>query len=433
MKVKILNLVRIILIFTSIFIFLVGIIMLIDFLKTNDTISIISAIIIFSVSVLTFMLSRKLNNKINDTRVIMKDKVNVNQEKSTSADSLNDKSSIKITYSNSNKEINNNKSKGVIPEYCYNKDDFVVLDFETTGFNSYSDRIVEVAALKYMGGELKDSFNTLINPDIKIPPSVQKIHGITDKMVADKPSMNEVLPKLLEFIDDYPIVAHNVSFDNKFLLAACNEYFDTIGYSIDNQLVDTVKISREIFPDLKNHKLITVAKHINFDFTNAHRAYNDAQATAEIYLHFLNKRRENREKNFATLDDYELETYNKIISILDKNNKRTDLLHFNKTSKYLDIINYYRMLRIKLGGKKKYIIAKHNKNCLEKYNNLVDMEDCPVSENGTTRLLFDEIEELNILEDFILESFDESIDSIKDHMRSSLNAEKDIINYLANI
>jgi len=209
MKVKILNLVRIILIFTSIFIFLVGIIMLIDFLKTNDTISIISAIIIFSVSVLTFMLSRKLNNKINDTRVIMKDKVNVNQEKSTSADSLNDKSSIKITYSNSNKEINNNKSKGVIPEYCYNKDDFVVLDFETTGFNSYSDRIVEVAALKYMGGELKDSFNTLINPDIKI-------HRHSERICIDT---------VEEIVEGYDVVIDATdNFSTRYLLSDCCYY-----------------------------------------------------------------------------------------------------------------------------------------------------------------------------------------------------------------
>ncbi|WDU84503.1 3'-5' exonuclease [Caloramator sp. Dgby_cultured_2] len=180
-------------------------------------------------------------------------------------------------------------------------DEFVVLDFETTGLDPATDRIIEVSALKYKDGILIDEFHTLINPKIKIPYEITEINGITNAMVKKKPTIDEVLPKLLDFIGGLPIVAHNAPFDAKFLKYNVLRYYgeDTI----NNTFVDTLAIARKLYPNLRNHKLETIKKHIKMD-VDSHRAYDDTLVTAEIYLKYCNVLGQNR----ADRTDYERKT-----------------------------------------------------------------------------------------------------------------------------
>nr|WP_278299006.1 exonuclease domain-containing protein [Caloramator proteoclasticus] len=165
----------------------------------------------------------------------------------------------------------------------------MVLDFETTGLYPDTDKIIEVSALKFKDNIKVDEFHTLINPKIKIPKEITKINGITNDMVKNKPTIEEILPKLLDFIGALPIVAHNASFDAKFLkYAVLYCYGNDI---INNEFIDTVKIARQIYPNLPNHKLVTIKEYLGFDL-ESHRAYDDTLVTAQIYINYCNKMRE---------------------------------------------------------------------------------------------------------------------------------------------
>lgn len=161
--------------------------------------------------------------------------------------------------------------------------DFIVIDFETTGLNPIDNEIIEVSALKYIDRKFVDSYITLIKPKNRIPGYITQINGITNEMVKDSPTTEAVIPILLNFIGDLTIVAHNASFDMKFL--KCNA--EKCGYKVDNSSLDTLTLSRKAFPNLNNHKLATVARHVGIKDGSWHRAEFDTRATAEILLKCL--------------------------------------------------------------------------------------------------------------------------------------------------
>ena len=147
-------------------------------------------------------------------------------------------------------------------------DEFVVIDFETTGLDSIDDRIIEIGALKYKNGKIIDEYSTLVNPEISIPNKIQVLTGICDIDVKGKPVISECIGKLIDFIDDLPIVAHNADFDINFLLA--NSFY-VKRHITSKYKIDTVKLSRKIFKGLPNHKLSTIKKHLKLDL-DSHRA-----------------------------------------------------------------------------------------------------------------------------------------------------------------
>lgn len=171
------------------------------------------------------------------------------------------------------------------PNYSLDSfDEFIVLDFETTGLDPTTDKIIEVSALKYKDGILIDEFHTLINPKIKIPHEITEINGITNAIVKNKPTIEEILPKLLDFIGELPIVAHNAPFDAKFLKYNVLRHYGED--NINNTFIDTLAIARKLFPNLRNHKLETIKKHLKMD-VDSHRAYDDTLVTAQIYLDYI--------------------------------------------------------------------------------------------------------------------------------------------------
>lgn len=178
-----------------------------------------------------------------------------------------------------------NDTKPILSNYQKNKkyNRFVVFDIETTGLSPNKDMITEIGAVKIEDNKIIDEFSQLINPQIKIPENIVHLTGITDEMVKDKPTIEEVLPKFEEFIEDAVLVAHNASFDVGFI----RDKFSKIGKRIDNPVLDTLELSRALFPQLKSHKLNIIAKHLNVSLINHHRAVDDAKATAEILLKSL--------------------------------------------------------------------------------------------------------------------------------------------------
>ena len=156
--------------------------------------------------------------------------------------------------------------------------DFVVIDFETTGLNFYYDRIVEIGAARVKDGVLGETYETLVNPLMPIPPGATRIHGITDEMVTAAPSVQDALPDFLQFIGQSVIAAHNAPFDMKFLITSAHQS----GFSITNGVTDTLPLCKKIFPELSNHRLGTVAAHLKLAHETAHRSLSDVLATAGI-------------------------------------------------------------------------------------------------------------------------------------------------------
>jgi DNA polymerase III epsilon subunit family exonuclease len=156
----------------------------------------------------------------------------------------------------------------------------IVLDTETTGLDYTREKIVEFAAVRLENGKIKAEYQTLINPEQHIRKSSMAIHGISEDMVKDAPTAEEVLPQILDFIGDYPIVAHNAIFDYSFL----NEMNLRINQKeITNVRIDTQQMFKEVFPDLPSHGLDALTKKFNVEFTKHHRAMADTMGLALAY------------------------------------------------------------------------------------------------------------------------------------------------------
>ena len=156
----------------------------------------------------------------------------------------------------------------------------IVLDTETTGLDYTREKIIEFAAVRLENGKIKDEYQTLINPQQHIRKSSMAIHGITQEMVEDAPTEEEVLPKILEFIGDYPIVAHNAIFDFSFLNEAKKRI---MGEELKNPRIDTQIMFKEIAPDLESHGLEALTNRFNVELNNHHRAMADTMGLALAY------------------------------------------------------------------------------------------------------------------------------------------------------
>lgn len=156
----------------------------------------------------------------------------------------------------------------------------IVLDTETTGLDYTRERIIEFAAVRLENGKIKAEFQTLINPEQHIRKSSIAIHGISQEMVQDAPTESEILPQILEFIGDYPIVAHNAIFDYSFLNEAS---LRVTGKELKNTRIDTQHLFKEVFPDLESHGLEALTRKFNVEFTKHHRAMADTMGLALSY------------------------------------------------------------------------------------------------------------------------------------------------------
>lgn len=165
--------------------------------------------------------------------------------------------------------------------------DFVVVDVETTGAKTPPCRVTEIGAYRVSRGRIVAEFQTLVNPETEIPPFIVGLTGITNRMVKDAPIFADVAHAWLDFADEAILVAHNAPFDVRFLNHELARVFP--GRRMANTHLCTVKLSRRIFPGLLNYRLHTVAEHFAIQILNRHRAADDALATAEIFLHMLDR------------------------------------------------------------------------------------------------------------------------------------------------
>ncbi len=160
---------------------------------------------------------------------------------------------------------------------------FVVFDIETTGFSPVKNRIIEIGAVRVEQGAITGRYSVFVNPDVPIPFEIEKLTGINDEMVVDAPPIETILPEFLKFCEGAVLVAHNANFDMSFIL----ENAARQNISLDATYVDTLGIARILLPHQAKHTLDAVAKTLHISLENHHRAVDDAEATAEIFVKFI--------------------------------------------------------------------------------------------------------------------------------------------------
>lgn len=195
------------------------------------------------------------------------------------------KSDLKVIYGVEAYLIDDLGSVVTMPRGQSLDDTFVVFDIETTGLSKETESITEIGAVKVVDGKIIDRFSTFVNPERPIPAEITKLTGITNEMVADAPVITEILPRFLEFCQDAVLVAHNANFDTGFIRLNAER---KCGIEVKNTVLDTLELSRSLLPELKKHKLDIVCEQLGVSLEGHHRAVNDAEATAEVFLKFIN-------------------------------------------------------------------------------------------------------------------------------------------------
>lgn len=181
------------------------------------------------------------------------------------------------------------KGQSIDTTYC-------VLDLETTGFSFRTEKITEVGIMKVKNGEVIDEFSCFVNPEKPIPQRVVEVTNITDDMVKDAETIDKVMPKILEFVGDSVLVAHNADFDIGFLKYNAQN----LGLKLENTYLDTLRLAKDLFPDYKKYKLGKIAENLGIKVEVAHRALDDVDTTVKVLNVMLKML---KDKGVETLDD----------------------------------------------------------------------------------------------------------------------------------
>lgn len=176
---------------------------------------------------------------------------------------------------------------------------FVVFDLETFGLNSHKNEIIEIGAIKLKGTRIVDTFSSFVNPNKIIPKKISELTHITQDMVDNAPTIEDVLPKFLEFTKDAVMVAHNSAFDMGFIRRDAKKY---MGIDYKPPIIDTLQMARDLYPDLKGYNLDRLNKTFKLSLENHHRAIDDAQSTAKLFIMFLEKYIENGVVNVENMN-----------------------------------------------------------------------------------------------------------------------------------
>ena len=259
-----------------------------------------------------------------------------------------------------NPAVENAKGQDIDTTYC-------VLDLETTGFSATSEKITEVGIMKMKNGEVIDQFACFVNPEKHIPQRVSEVTNITDDMVKDAETIEKVFPKILEFLGDSVIVAHNAGFDVGFL----KQNAKNLGYEFDYTYIDTLSLAKDLFPEYKKYKLGRIAANLGIKVEVAHRALDDVDTTVKVFKVMLDMLKERGARKLDDIDkvssteeakkeEYKkLKTYHAII--LAKN--------------YIGLRNLYKLVSL---SHVKYFYRRPRilKSLLEKYREGLILRKC---------------------------------------------------------
>jgi len=173
---------------------------------------------------------------------------------------------------------------------------YAIIDIETTGQTSATGKITEIAIFVHDGFEITDSFSSLINPECFIPGFITNLTGIDNEMVRTAPKFYEVARKIVEITQDKVFVAHNVSFDYKFI----QEEFKRLGYDYQRRTMCTVWMGRKFLPGYKSYSLGKICSELGISINGRHRAAGDALATVKLFEIILSRKAQKEAKQPST-------------------------------------------------------------------------------------------------------------------------------------
>ena len=260
-----------------------------------------------------------------------------------------------------NPVVANSKGQDIDTTYC-------VLDLETTGFSATTEKITEIGIMKLKDGEVIDEFSCFVNPEKHIPERVTEVTNITDDMVKDAETIDKVFPKMLEFLGDSVIVAHNAGFDVGFL----KQNAKALGYEFDYTYLDTLSLAKDLFPEYKKYKLGKIADNLGIKVEVAHRALDDVDTTVKVFNVMVDMLKKRGAKKLDDIDQVsrteeakkeeykKLKTYHAII--LAKN--YVGLRNLYKLVSLSHIKYFYRRPRILKSLLKKYREGLILRKCL---------------------------------------------------------------------
>ena len=227
--------------------------------------------------------------------------------------------------------VTNSKGQSIDTTYC-------VLDLETTGFSAVTEKITEVGIMKVKNGEVIDEFNCFVNPEKPIPQRVVEVTNITDDMVKDAETIDKVFPKILEFLGDSIVVAHNAKFDVGFLKQNAKQ----LGYEFDYTVIDTLTLAKDIFPNFKKYKLGKIADELGIVVEVAHRALDDVDTTVKVFNVMIQKL---KDKGVTTVD--EIDTLGRDENAKKEEYKKLNTYHAIILAKnYVGLKNLYKLVSL---------------------------------------------------------------------------------------
>ncbi len=187
--------------------------------------------------------------------------------------------------------VSNSKGQDIDTEYC-------VFDLETTGISHITEKITEIGIIKIKNGEVIDTFETFVNPEKPIPEEVVNVTHITDDMVKDAETIDKIMPKVLEFMGDSVLVAHNADFDIGYMKYNCEQ----LGLPFNNTHIDTLRLAKAIFPEFSRYKLGFIADKLGIKVDVAHRALDDVKTLVAVFKEMIERA---KDRNAKTIDDFD--------------------------------------------------------------------------------------------------------------------------------
>ena len=217
----------------------------------------------------------------------------------------------------------NSKNQSIDTEYC-------VFDLETTGISHITEKITEVGIIKIKNGEIIDTFECFVNPEKPIPQKVVEVTHITDDMVKDAETIDKVMPKVLEFMGDSVLVAHNADFDIGFMKYNCEQ----LGLKFEYTHIDTLRLAKAIFPEFTKYKLGIIADKLGIKVDVAHRALDDVKTLVAVFKEMIERAKDKKAK---TIDDFD--------NVFETDFKKLPSYHAIILAKnYIGLRNLYKLI-----------------------------------------------------------------------------------------
>lgn len=304
--------------------------------------------------------------------------------------------------------------------------DVAVVDIKTTGFSPLREEIIELSAVKIINGKIEDLFQTFVKPSKSVPGKIHELTGIDDLMVRDAPTIDVVIPKFIEFVDDAIIVGHNASFDMGFI----EESASKLGIAFEYKSIDTLALSRLLWPELNGYSLDNITKICGVDLINHHRTIDDARATAEAYL-----------KMVEILTERGIKTIGEIINLLVTSEdviRKCPIYHITILAKNMEgIHSLYRLVtdsNLKYFNKRPRIRLS---DLLDNRENLLIGSACEAGLLGQairSAKSSRDIEEIASIFDFLeIQPVNELLWMLKNDNEDCMSTEEDIRRYIARI